>query len=274
MGYKKLSDKQEIQMIQEYINGASVKSLMEKYNYKTKKSITDKLKKHYPDNYEILINKAHQNRKGYNYKLKKIKSEFDAYYLGLLLTDGYISRNTDVGLDLIDEDCIKFLSNSIGKNYKTYCYNNDKPIHRLIISDIELVNNLKRLGVISNKTYTIQPPKLNEDEEKFIPYIIRGIIDGDGCVSSTSYGGAQFYIVTMSEDFANWIVYVLENKLYMVDIHKRQNKSGIWRIETSNQYNLLKLIALVYNKPFGMMRKYNELRKTFRDYNNDALIEV
>lgn len=37
--------------------------------------------------------------------------------------------------------------------------------------------------------------------------------------------------------------------------------------------DLLKLIALVYNKPFGMNRKYNNLRKTFRDYNNDALLD-
>ena len=59
----------------------------------------------------------------------------------------------------------------------------------------------------------------------------------------------------------------------MIDIHKRQTESGIWRIETSNQYNILKLIALVYNKPFGMMRKYNKLRKTFRDYNNDTLLD-
>ena len=78
----------------------------------------------------------------------------------------------------------------------------------------------------------------------------------------------------MSEDFKNWIVDILENKLYMVDIHTSQNKNGLWRIETSNQYNILKLIALVYNKPFGMMRKYNKLRKTFRDYNSDALLEI
>ena len=107
-----------------------------------------------------------------------------------------------------------------------------------------------------------------------MPYILRGIIDGDGSVSPTSYGGTQFFIVTMSEDFKNWIVDILENKLYMVDIHTSQNKNGLWRIETSNQYNILKLIALVYNKPFGMMRKYNKLRKTFRDYNSDALLEI
>lgn len=59
----------------------------------------------------------------------------------------------------------------------------------------------------------------------------------------------------------------------MNDIHKKQIESGIWKIESANQYNILKLIALVYNKPYGMNRKYNKLRKTFRDYNNDTLLD-
>lgn len=30
----------------------------------------------------------------------------------------------------------------------------------------------------------------------------------------------------------------------------------------------MKLYALSYNKPFGMMRKYKKIGETFRDYNN------
>ena len=95
MGYKKLSNEQELQLVQEYIDGAPVKVLMERYGFATKKSIMDKVKKHYPDNYKELVENAKNNRKGYNYKLEKIENEFDAYYLGLLLTDGYIVEETD-----------------------------------------------------------------------------------------------------------------------------------------------------------------------------------
>ena len=77
----------------------------------------------------------------------------------------------------------------------------------------------------------------------------------------------------MSKEFAEWIVKTLTNDFFMEDIHIRQNEDGFYRIETANQYNILKLIALVYNKPFGMNRKYNNLRKTFRDYNNDTLLD-
>mgnify|MGYP002624374237 CR=1 FL=1 len=274
MGYKKLSKEQELQLVQEYVNGASVKVLMDKYNFKTKKSITDKVKKYYPDTYKDLIEQARLNRKDYSYHLKTINNQFDAYYLGLLLTDGYISRNTDIGIDLIDEDCIAFLSKVIGKEYKAYEQEEGKQTkYRLIFSNKEMVKDLERLGVTSRKSYTVKGPQLTKKEEKFIPYILRGIIDGDGCVSPTSAGSAQFYIVTMSEDFKNWLVDILENRLFMIDIHVRQNEYGLWRIETANQHNVLKLISLVYDKPFGMNRKYTLLRKTFRDYNKDILLE-
>ena len=275
MGYKKLSNEEEKQLINEYREGIPVHALCKKYGYKTKKSIMDKIKKHYPDKYDQIIAEAQQNRKGYNYKLDKIDSEFDAYFVGLMLTDGYISKTSQIGIDLADEDCIAFLSESIGKPYSTYdkLYGKQKKSrHRLILNDIELVNNLARFGITRQKSLTLQGPQLLPEEEKFIPYIIRGIIDGDGAVNSTSYGAPQFRIYSASEGFANWIVDALTNKMYMIDIHKdfaNNDYNGIWRITTADKGNLLKLIALSYNKPFGMSRKYNELRETFRDYNKD-----
>ena len=278
MGFKKLSNEQELILIKEYRSGASVKSLMKKYGYSTKKSITDKVKKHYPESYQQIIEEAKNNRKDYNYKLKEITSEFDAYFIGLLATDGYVIPGKGVGIDLIDEDCIKFLSRTIGHNYKKYessiensRFNSTLPRYRLILSDIDLIKNLERFSIIPNKSYTIHSMDLLSSEEKYIPYIIRGIIDGDGCIFSTSYGAPAFYIVSMSESFIDWIINMLENKMYMKDIKKHVNENGLWRIETALQENIQKLLALSYNKPFGMNRKYNKLTKMFRDYNSTSL---
>lgn len=279
MGIKKLSQEQELQLVKEYIDGASVQSLMAKYGFASKKSITDKVKKHYPDTYQNLIKQAQENRKGYSYSLKKIQSNFDAYFIGLMLTDGYISRETDVGIDLIDEDCIAFIAKTIGKGYKKYnpVSGNDKiqakaDRYRFIMSDRALVQDLARFGVVPNKTNTLQPPQLLPEEEQFLPYIIRGIIDGDGCVFETSYGAPAFYIITKSQDFANWLVNVLTTKLFLQDIRITHTTDDLYRVETANSLNILKIIALVYNQPFGMARKYNKIRKTFRDYNSNLLL--
>ena len=280
MGQQLISKEQELQLVNEYRQGASVQSLMTKYGYASKKSITDKVKKYFPNEYQQIIEEAKKSRKSYSYTLEKITSEFDAYFLGLILTDGYVARSREIGIDLSDEDCIQFLSNTIGKEYKTYqqqsgnkTVDTNKKRYRLILSDSDLVNNLKRLGVVENKSAILQGPQLLKEEEQFIPYIIRGIIDGDGCIFSTSYNAPAFYIITKSAEFANWLIDILQTKLYMADIRLCIDKNEMYRIETANQDNILKLITLCYNKPFGMSRKYINLRKMFRDYNNDLLLE-
>lgn len=274
MGYKKLSKEQELQLVEEYKNGTPVIELMNKYGFKTKKSITDKVKKYYPDEYEMIVASARDNRRGYTYSLEKITSPFDAYLIGLLLTDGYVLSDRDgLGLDLTDEDCIQFVAQTIGTKYKTYSDNVHKTKYRVLITVPGITEQVKRFGIVKNKSLIIPAPQLFKEEEQYIPYIIRGIIDGDGSVAKTSYGGAQFYIVTMSEDFANWIYEILTNRFFMEDIHINQTEQGIYRIDTANQYNILKLIAIVYNKPFGMNRKYKSLRTTFRDYNHDTLLD-
>lgn len=274
MGYKKLSQEQELQLIEEYKQGTPVKELMLKYGYKTKKSILDKVKKYYPNEYYQIIQQAQNNRRGYVYSLEKITSPFDAYLVGLLLTDGYVLSDRDgIGLDMTDEDVIKFVAETIGTNYKIYVQEGAKPRYRVLITRPGITKEVERYGIIKNKSLIVPEPKLYEEEEQYLPFLIRGIIDGDGSVSPTSYGGAQFFVVTMSKNFAEWISEILTKRFFMDDIHIRKNERGLYRIETSHQHNILKLIALVYNKPYGMNRKYNLLRKTFRDYNNDALLD-
>lgn len=268
-----LTKEQEQQLVEKYLSGVSLNELRREYGFKTNKSVTDKVKKYYgKEKGQELINNMRGIRKGYSYTMEKIETLFDAYFLGLLLTDGYVtSRERDLGLDLTDEDAIKFVSERVGHGYKKYEYpesSNRLPRYRIILSDKKLIDNVKRYGIIRNKTYILQGPNLYPEEEKYLPYIIRGIIDGDGCVFKTSYGAPAFYICSASEDFVNWCKFVLENKLYMTNINKRRGEAGLWRIETAEHYNIIKLLALVYDKPFGMKRKYSSIRKMFNDYNS------
>lgn len=271
MGYKLHSDEEEKQMVQEYIQGVPVKTLMLKYGYKTKKSIVDKVKKH--ESVEAIAI-AKNNRKGYHIEFNGITDNFSAYFLGLMLTDGYIQDDNKFGIDLTDKDCIAFISKITDKEYKSYKRETEgyKTRYRIIFSNHEALVKLNEYGVVRNKSLILQGPQLSEIEYKYLPYIIRGIIDGDGCVYQTSYGAPAVYICSASYDFAVWVKTMLENRLFLKDISLTQSETGLWRVDTANQRNILKLLTLVYDVPYGMGRKYNLLRKTFRDYNKDNML--
>ncbi len=67
-----------------------------------------------------------------------------------------------------------------------------------------------------------------------------------------------------------WVADVLQNKLYMKDINvlfAENGHSGLYHVQSANFNNIITLINLCYDKPFGMKRKYEEIRKTFNDYN-------
>lgn len=235
MGYKKLSQEQELQLVKEYRNGTPVMELMAKYGYKTKKSIIDKVKKYYPENYQNIIKDAQNNRRGYVYSLAELTSPFDAYLVGLLLTDGYVLSDRDgLGLDMTDEDVIKFVAETIGTTYSSYEAEGKKTHYRVLITIPGISAQASRFGIIPRKSNIVPEPQLFDKEKKLLPYIIRGIIDGDGSVAKTSYGGSQFFIVTKSEVFANWIKNTLENKFFMEDIVIRVSNEGLYRVETAN----------------------------------------
>ena len=270
MGYKIHSNQEEQLLVQEYLAGAPVKTLMEKYGYKTKKSITDKVKK-YQSIEAIQI--ARENRKNYKITFDGITNIFNAYFLGLMLTDGYIQNNNQFGIDLTDEDCIQFISKVTNKTYNSYTDNqHNKTRHRLIFSNSEVVKKLGEYGVVPNKSKILHALSLTTEEEIFLPYLIRGIIDGDGCIYKTSYGAPAFYICSASKDFIIWIKQTLENKMFFKELSLTCSTEGLWRIDTADQHNMFKLLALIYDKPYGMSRKYVLLRKMFRDYNKDDLL--
>lgn len=272
MSAKILSNEQELQLVQEYLNGESVINLQKKYGYKSKKSILDKIKKHLGRALsEEELKEIRDKRKGYSVDFSKINNPFNAYFIGLMLTDGYICDNTKFGIDLTDEDAIAFLSDTIGKTYTSYTSEdeNRKIRYRLILSDASQVEVLKRYDIVQRKSKILSGFELLEEEEVYLPYLIRGIIDGDGCIYTTSYGKPAFFIVTASKKFADWLTYILSHRFYMKDIHPYQITNGIWRIDTALEYNIRILKDIIYDQPYGMARKYNKLRETFNDYNKN-----
>lgn len=250
---KKLTIEQELDVIEKYQNGEEIKNLQKEYDFKTHKSIIDILNKYHIEKRTSYETK--NNHKTYkDFSMQNIDSNFKAYFLGLLLTDGYVNEKRNmVGIDLCDEDCISFLANNIKCKYSKIESKKYKNRYRIILYSKKLVQELKRLSVVPNKSLTLKKPNLTSEEEKFLPYILRGIIDGDGCVGI--YKNIKVvYVCSASEEFINWVI----REFSKLDIYMKKYKTHkifTCRIDTTK--NLNDFYFKIYNKPFGMTRKYN-----------------
>ena len=201
---KKIVD--EEQVIKDYQSGISTPVLAQKYGYKTPKSINDLLRRNgvLP---RTVLESQHQ-RKGYNgLKLDVIDSQLKAYYIGLLITDGYIHEDNGkyyIELTLEDEDVISFLSKEFNTSYIQIKRKekNRKILYRITLHGKELVDDVKRYGLTQAKSFTVcNNMKLEYYEEKFIPYILRGAIDGDGWIRKD---GKEFFLCGASIYFIVW----------------------------------------------------------------------
>jgi hypothetical protein len=127
----------------------------------------------------------------------KILTEQDAYWLGFLLADGYISdgKKPFVQLKLGAKDyqhLKKFCDYLQYDNYDVIkevyggSYTKDNLCYVVKISCKQLSENLKQYGLYGAKSQKEKPYLLNNIElEK---HYIRGIIDGDGWIRSTQAG--------------------------------------------------------------------------------------
>lgn len=115
------------------------------------------------------------------YKFDKISNETEAYILGLLLSDGSISSNSQLQIKLkSDISEIKLLHqiiNYISPETKLITKQNTTFFR---IASVEIKENLKQYGMTPNKTYTLD--KLPDIPKKLYRHFIRGYFDGDGTI--------------------------------------------------------------------------------------------
>ena len=111
---------------------------------------------------------------------EKIDSEDKAYFLGFIVADGCISessnsiiiyqKETDILYDF--KKCIKFEGDIFTSKTRN--------ISNITITSNKTKNDLYKLGIYSNKTMIVKYPNISESLQN---HFMRGVFDGDGCVS-------------------------------------------------------------------------------------------
>lgn len=132
---------------------------------------------------------------------EEIDTEEKAYFLGFLMADGYVQgeRRIAITLQAGDVEILEALKAAIGSNSpirnKISKLNGKEfaSVHFSMCS-IKIAQDLQKWGIVERKSWEAQYPDL-PDEPRIHAGFIRGLLDGDGCVTGQSRGcGAVFRI--------------------------------------------------------------------------------
>lgn len=223
----------------------SAKEISEKYDV----SINTVLKYLRLNNIKIRSKAALKvaNKKKYNENFfEKIDNEYKAYYLGLLFADGNISRvkyQNRVSISLKEEDL-----NILEKFKKTLegemniCHSKGNSI--LFFSGKKIVNDLKKYGMIPNKSLKLKFPNINKD---LFRHFIRGYFDGDGNiyfrkdskgVQFTLYSGTKEFLIKINNIFQE-IVGLKKSNIYDFKNSKCHSMSWYGKESVKKIYDFL-----------------------------------
>lgn len=118
---------------------------------------------------------------------EKISSEEQAYWLGFLSADGYVSENRGtIVLELQEQDLehLQKFAKTLNSNRPILMLkpklNNKEFIHyRVVLNSRIMVNHLLKYGIHQNKSLNFEPTNIPSD---LFGFWLIGYLDGDGCI--------------------------------------------------------------------------------------------
>ncbi|MDP2927863.1 MAG: hypothetical protein Q8N80_03575 [Candidatus Omnitrophota bacterium] len=188
-----------------------------------------------------------------------------SYCVGLLASDGNLSKD---GRHIVfvskDIDLIKTFKICLGlKNkiaIKNSGYNKNGKYYYIQFGNVKLYRWLNNIGITANKSKTIGTLKI---PNKYFFDFLRGLLDGDGCVTSfkhleSKHPQIRVKFCSASKDFLIW----LKSKIY--NLLSLSGKIGtIPRVFELIYYkhSSIKLLKRIYNKSTVFLnRKFEKTR--------------
>lgn len=173
-----IKEKNQEQIIEEYLKGKSKLYLSKKYNTSTE-HITKILKENNITKISLAKQKNPNLIEDY---FKNIDTKDKAYWLGWIISDGSIIRNEiknryelAICLSSKDEYILHLLEQDLKVENKVTTFN--EKYKRFYLCCKSMINDLYNLGITQNKSHTVKMPILSKE---LMPHLIRGIFDGDG----------------------------------------------------------------------------------------------
>ncbi|WP_096154508.1 LAGLIDADG family homing endonuclease [Bacillus sp. FJAT-45066] len=174
----------------------------------------------------------------------KTWSDEMAWVLGLIITDGSISKKThSITLSQKDTELLRLVAEYMKADYVIAPIASTRTVPKLIINSKIIKHDLIQLGLIPKKSLIVPFPNV---PSVYIPAFIRGVIDGDGWVQGRGY---VMNITTESEPFANGLYHVFNTWMLRMEIitETTKNSSVIYRVWVKGKSDICKLAKIIYN---------------------------
>jgi predicted DNA-binding protein YlxM (UPF0122 family) len=211
--------------------------------------------------------------------LSKIDSKEKAQFLGLIYSDGSLSKyNKVISIRLREDDSDyldcwrKKLLKSNKPLYFSYTRTMVSPLNHktykrdygtaiLDVTNKKIYEDAIKLGLCPNKTKAnINMPNI---PKKYIPYFILGLFEGDGSISwcSKSCNLTIACQSNMAEDLSRYF-----NNIGIKAYNYKRQSINILQI--SNQKDIIKIFNLFYKNPTSviMKRKYNKYKNIIKKF--------
>lgn len=261
---RKFSKEKEVEIIHLYKRGLNQKEIATKYN-----TFNTSIRRVLLRNGIIprQSGKVARYCKHSPFKSYKRHDEYTEYFLGLLLTDGCITKGKQdrvptINLSLTASDgyIIEKFRDWASPNQKiSHIYQklNGSYMDSVNITNEEAVEWLTRKGNFKNKSYNCKI---------YCPitwHILRGIFDGDGGWKHANKDGLNFFVCGFSKVFIyqvyNFLTkYSIKAKVRYIEPNK-YHKNGLYYVEVHNYADVIKIGQNIYsNASIFLNRKYEK----------------
>lgn len=216
---------------------------------------------------------------------EEISTEAKAYYLGLLITDGCILEpdvlnnhpNYKVQIELQEKDA--YILEKLKQELQltsTNIYHGTRIKTNYVISNTaslgwystKMAKDLSKYGVVPRKTPTAYLPIL---DDKMMPHLLRGMIDGDGCITITHSKNKPILVVYFcgNQQTVTQVRDFLVNTLNVFNVKVIQAGPNLWQISWASKKDTLKICNYLYEDAnFYLTRKFEIYKNALSNFEN------
>lgn len=209
-----------------------------------------------------------------------IKTEEDAYWLGIMYSDGWIrSDRNEIGLGSIDKEMIERFqtytgtANQIQIKKPDYCKGKmlpqgrvcqtSKAFYTLTFSSKKTKENLKNLGCLPKKSLILCCPTIEQVPDQLLWHFFRGYVDGDGWIQYDTHKHRYTIGFIGTQKFVEELTTRLKIQHY--GKMKKQGDNGITFSFVINKKELVQKILnqMYFNSSIYLTRKHQKCQDLF-----------